>query len=160
MSTVKPPTVLMELAQHFRVCWETVPELSVQEGVERRIGFVLQLRGTHEPDAEHSVTTCIHCHNLFASLHIIADWLLPREQRTLMHEAEVHSPGQIYSRAQLSHSDVIFAIHVVHRGASEQFAEECVTQWLKELEWRLKVLGASEVRTEATERFGGPGRSV
>lgn len=92
LTPVPPPAILVELVERFHVCWETVPEFSLLESQRRQIGFALELYGNHDSSAEHPAETCIHCQNVFGSLHVIADWALPRGKRAMMHEAEIHFP--------------------------------------------------------------------
>jgi hypothetical protein len=125
-----------------------VPEGTVLGEEQDRIGFTLELRGSHEADAEHAAENCTHCHNVFASLHVIADWILPREKRALMHEAELFFPCQIYSPARQRHAGMRFGIRVVHREAPREIAEECLVRWQEELERNLNELGLPAVKTQ------------
>lgn len=149
--SMTPPAILVELVERFQVCWETLPEFSLLGSEKRRIGFALELYGNHDSSAEHTAETCIHCHNVFGSLHVIADWALPREKRAMMHEAEVHFPGLTYLSAQQKPVGVRFAMRVVHRGEPDKIDEDTIAQWSRELEWRLRELGAVE-RTASTGR--------
>jgi hypothetical protein len=141
---VPPPAILVELVERFQVCWKTLPEFALLGTQKRRIGFALELCGHHGSNAEHPAETCIHCHNVFGSLHAIADWALPREQRAMMEGAEVHFPCVTYSQARPRPGGVRFVIRVVHRGGTEEVDEERIAQWLGDLEWRLRDLGAVE----------------
>lgn len=159
VARLQPPTILMRLVQHFRVCWKVVPETSLLGADRHQIGFGLELCGMHDPAEECVGRTCIHCHNVLASLHVIADWILSREKRALMPEAEVHFPCPAYPRARQEPWGIRFAIRVTHRRASDEVAQERLAQWLRELEASLNELGASELRTEATARPAGLGGS-
>jgi hypothetical protein len=141
---VPPPAILVELVERFQVSWETVPEFAFRGTQKRRIGFALELCGHLGSDAEHPAETCIHCHNVFGSLHAIADWALPRERRAMMEGPEVHFPCVTYSRARPRPVGVRFVIRVVHRGGTEEVDDERIAQWLGDLEWRLRDLGAVE----------------
>jgi hypothetical protein len=100
---VRPPAVLMELVERFRVCWEMFPEIICIDRETRRVGFALELYGTHEPeDVDHHTQRCFHCQRVFAALHVIADWILPRERKASMYEAEVSSPSISRSLARSS----------------------------------------------------------
>lgn len=131
-----PPAIIVELVERFYVCWDTVPEFSLLGSERQRIGFALELYGNHDSSAEHPAETCFHCHNVFGSLR----------------EAEVHFPCQTHSFARQKPAGVRFGIRVVHRGTSDKIDEEIVTQWAKELEYRLSELGA--VKRIAARRGG------
>jgi hypothetical protein len=160
IARVQPPAVLMELVEHFSVCWETLPEVIDVKNEKRQVGFAVQLFGTHEPKVAHPKERCSHCQNVFAALHVIADWVLAREHSARMSEAEVHSPCGIYSPSRPIRSGVTFGIRVVSRRAFDKVSDDSVTQWLEESEERLKALGVIEVRTQGTERLVEQGRSV
>jgi hypothetical protein len=157
-STVRPPVILMELVEHFRVYWEILPDISLLGNEERLVGFALELHGTHEPSADHPAKSCIHCHNVFAALHVIADWIVPRERRASMVGAEVSFPSSSHSPIREKPFGVTFTIRVVHRERYEKLAHDYETQWLKEMEGRLRELGVSEARTQAAELLVGQGR--
>jgi hypothetical protein len=157
-SMVRPPAILMELVEHFGVCWEIFPEVILVENEKRQVGFALELYGTHEPGGAHPKHRCSHCQNVFAALHMIADWILPRERRASMVGAEVSSPSSSHWPARKRPSGVTFTIRVMRRETYEQPAHECETQWLKELDGRLKELGVREITTQAIERLLGQGR--
>lgn len=141
MSPVPPPAILVELVERFQVCWEMLPEFSLLGTEKRRIGFALELYGNHQSSDEHPAETCIHCHNVFGSLQVIADWAFPRERRALMDQAEVQFPCQIYSLPREKPVGVRFGIRVLHRGISDEVDEEWIEQWSGEMEWRLRQLG-------------------
>jgi hypothetical protein len=153
---VRPPAVLMELVERFRVCWETFPEVICIDRETRQVGFALELYGTHEPeDVDHHTQRCYHCQRVFAALHVIADWILPRERKASMYEAEVSSPSTSHSPARQIYLGPTFTIRIVHREGDERAAHDSETQWLKELEECLKELGAVKTETQASEPLRG-----
>lgn len=156
ISTVPPPAVLMELVERFSVCWETFPEIICIDRETRHVGFALELYGTHETEGvDHHTQRCYHCQRVFAALHVIADWILPRERKALMYEADVFSPSTRYSPARQIPSGPTFTIRIVRREGYETPAHNTETQWLKDLEERLKELGAVKTETHASERLQG-----
>jgi hypothetical protein len=70
---------LRDLVQQFRVCWSDRPEECFVDGTKRKIGFALELCGTHEPGTLHVSPGCEHCRPVQAALKEIANWILPRE---------------------------------------------------------------------------------
>jgi hypothetical protein len=150
-SRVRPPAILIELVKHFGVCWEIFPEVILVENEKRQVGFALELYGTHEPGGAHPKHHCSHCRNVFAALHMIADWILPRERRASMVGAEVSSPSSSHWPARECSSEVTFTIRVMRRETHEEPDHDRETQWLKEFDGRLKELGVREFRTQTTE---------
>jgi hypothetical protein len=143
---VTQPThaALAELVQRFRVCWEAWPEFELLGHEKRQIGFVLELHGTHEPGVKHPLPGCPHCLRVFDALRTIADWILPREKRPSRYEIESYVPVISYSPARGNRDDVTLTIRILHREGYERPVDACEARCLKEMEARLKELGASE----------------
>jgi hypothetical protein len=70
---------IRDLVQRFRVCWSVRPEECFVDGTKRKIGFALELCGTHELGTLHVSPGCEHCRPVQAALKEIANWILPRE---------------------------------------------------------------------------------
>ena len=68
---------LREIVEHFRIEWELTPYQDPDSAESSEAGFVLELKGTHEPAEHYSGRTCVHCANLMLGLRIVGDWLFP-----------------------------------------------------------------------------------
>lgn len=154
-SMVPPPAILVELVERFHVCWDFWPEIILVQHERRQVGFALGLYGTHEPGLAHPKQRCSHCENVFAVLHVIADWILPRERKAAMHEVEVRSPSDRHLPARHNSSCVTFTIRVTRRRGYEVGAHDCETELLEELGQRLGELGAVKANTQASEPLEG-----
>ena len=139
---VRPPSVLHELVKRFQVCWQVWPEYAMVGREKRQIGFTLDLYGTHEPGTGHVGPGCHHCHRVFAALRVIADWILPRDERP--NETESCNPSISYSPARGSRPDVTLTIRVLHREGFERPVDACEVRCLEEMKQRLREVGACE----------------
>lgn len=70
---------LGELVEHFQITWQFRPLYEVVSDESREAGFLLELKGTHEPVDDHVGRRCARCTNLLLALRIIGDWLFRRE---------------------------------------------------------------------------------
>lgn len=133
---------LEELVERFRVYWRVWPESVYVDGKERQIGFELDLLGTHEPWVKHPEPGCEHCLRVFAALHEIAEWILPKEERPSTYEIEVFDPAIRYSAAHKDRPDVQLTIRILHRNGWDQPVDECEERCLREMKAHLAEIGA------------------
>lgn len=138
------PSVLAELVQRFRVCWEVSRGLHVMGHEIRQIGFSLVLYGTHEPGVEHPIPGCEHCRHVFAALQTIAAYLLPRERRESSYDVGTFDQAIHFARERDNRPDVELAITIYHRHGYERPVDACEIRCLEEMKQRLKELGACE----------------
>lgn len=150
-SHVGSPTVLRELVQRYRVCWESWPELLMLKREKRQIGFSLELSGTHERGVEHPSPGCRHCRAVYAALQTIAVYILPRELRPTRYEIEPYEPAIHYSASRRNRPDVTLTIRIVHRQGFERPVDECEEHCQEEMKQRLRELGACERHWVATK---------
>ena len=143
---------LAALAQRHRVCWEVWPECIVLRGEKRQVGFVLELSGTFETDTGYPYPDWVARQRVFAALRQIAEAILPREKRLSGYEVDSDDQAFHYSRVRGSRPDVSVAIHIYHRQGFERPVDPCEIRCLKEMEQRLKELGACERQWTPNER--------
>jgi hypothetical protein len=136
------PTRLKDMAERFRVCWEVWPE-EIFTVSKRQIGYALELIGTHEAGVEHPQPGCEHCRHVFEALREIAEWVLPRETRPSIYEIGPFDQSLRYSPARRNRPDVILTVKILHREGFDRPVDECEDRCLKEMEQRLRELGAS-----------------
>jgi hypothetical protein len=135
---------LRELVQHFRVCYETVPDYCFIDHVRQQNGFVLELFGTHEQGVEHPIPGCHHCHNVRMALEVIAKYILPREKRDSEYDIAPFDHSIQYSSVRNNRPDVSLRISIQHRTGFDRGVDACEIQCLNEMTQQLKELGASE----------------
>ncbi len=155
--------ILKELVRRFRVCWKVWPEDAFVGDQKRQIGYQLELAGTHEPWVEHPEPGCEHCQRIFAALRDIADWILPREERPSTYEIGPYDQAIRYMPMRRNRPDVILTVRILHREGYERPVDECEDRCLKEMEGRLKELGAgrltwTEPGTRVAMDYGRPHR--
>ncbi len=142
----KGPTIVRELVQRYRVCWEVWPDYLMVAGRKQQIGFQLELSGTHEMGVEHPTPGCNHCRKVFAALQVIAVHILPREERASVYDIESFEPAIHYAPIRGNRSEVSLTIRIAHRSHFNRPVDECEVRCLEEMKQRLRELGASEGR--------------
>ena len=143
-SLVGPPAVLKELVERFQVCWQVWPEYQLVGREKRQTGFAVELYGTHELGTGHVEPGCRHCHRVFAALRVIADWILPRDDRASKCEIESYNPSISYSPERGNRPDVTLTIRVLHRNGFERPVDGSEVPCLREMQQRLREIGACE----------------
>lgn len=141
-------TRIKDLIQRFRVCWEAHPEqvltTSHSQKEIRKIGFALELYGTHEPGAHQVRPGCKNCRRVQSALMEIANWILPREKRPSFYEVDMDTQSLSYSRSRGDRPDVRLTIQILHRNDWDRPIDECEMRCLKEMEQALGELGACQ----------------
>lgn len=143
-SNQSTPIALAEIVERYRVCWEVWPECIWAEGQRRQVGYQLELYGTHEPGLEHVDAGCPACQRLYAAMHAIADWILPKERRPSTYEIGAYDQALRYSTSRRNRPDVKLTIRIIHREGFEAPVDACEVRCLQEMQERLKELGAQE----------------
>jgi hypothetical protein len=137
---------LKELVNRHKVCWKVWPEYVYVRSEKRQIGYELELAGTHEPGVKHPEPGCEDCQHVFTALRQIAEYILPREKRPSMYEIGQFNQAITYSRLHANRPDVILSVKVLHRHGYERPVDECEDRCLKEMEDRLRDLGACRLQ--------------
>ena len=138
------PAELRELVQRFRVCWEAGSEDTYLEGEKRKIGFLLDLIGTHEPEIKHPDPGCEHCRRIYSALKRIAGWVMPKEERPTVYEIEPYRQAISYTYARHDRPDVTLTIRIGHRSDFDRPVDACEVRCLNEMKQHLKDLGVCE----------------
>ena len=135
---------LTDLVQRYQVCWEVWPEYLVADGKERKVGFELELTGTPEVGTHQISPGCPACRQVYAALHAIADWILPKEERPSMYEMGQFEQALRYSFARAMRPDVMLTVKILHRHGFDQPVDQCEIRCLQEMKQRLAKLGACQ----------------
>ncbi len=136
--------LLREIVTRYRVCWQVWPEYLTVGKEKRQIGFELELSGTHEPGVQHPEPGCPACQRIFVALRAVADWILPKERRPSTYEIEAYDQAIRYSPVRQNRPDVTLTIKIIHRQGFDAPVDACEVRCLKEMQDRLKELGAQE----------------
>jgi hypothetical protein len=147
MSTTEiTPSVVKGLVERFHICSEAWPEYHMVGQEKRQIGFALDLYGAHEDGAAHTDPDCPECRRVLAALHVLAGWIVPKEVRPSYYPLEPYRQAISYSPARGNRPDITLTIKVVHGQGYERPVDTCEIRCLREMEERLRELGAPERR--------------
>ena len=144
VSTEQSSPVLPDFVKRYQVCWEVWPEYLMVDGEERQVGFELELTGTPESGTDHVGPGCPACRQVYAALHSVADWILPKEERPSRYEIGPYEQALRYSAVRGSRPDVTLSVKILHRRGFDQPVDQCEVRCLGEMKQRLKQLGACE----------------
>lgn len=131
-----------DLVRRFRVCWEVEPESTFVGHELRKIGFSLEIFGTHEPGTKHISPGCEQCVVVQDALKRIIHSILPKDERLSRYEVTVDSRSLTYSHQRGDRPDVGATIRILHRGPWDQPVDDCEERCLRDMEHALGELGA------------------
>jgi hypothetical protein len=137
---------LKELVQRFKVCWKVWPEYTYVGDEKRQVGYQLELAGTHEAGVTDPEPGCEHCEHVYNALRQIAEYIMPREERPATYEISPFDRSIHYWGLHSQRPDIMLTIRILHRQGYEQPVDECEDQCLKEMEARLRDLGAGRLQ--------------
>jgi len=133
---------LKALIRQHRVCWEVLPEkVPVKEARPLKVGFDLILYGTHAL-GDHPVPGCEKCKQIFNDLRKIAQWIMPKVERSSRYEIEIFDSAIRYSPLRRKRPDVMLTIKILHRSEFDKPVDECEMLCLDEMKTKLIELGA------------------
>jgi len=137
---------LRELVTRHKVCWKVWPEFTMVGQEKRQIGYELELAGTHEPGVTHPEPGCEHCQHVFTALRQIAGYIMPREERPSMYETGPSDQSIHYWPLHSNRPDVMLTVKILHRHGYERPVDACEDRCVKEMEDRLRDLGACRLQ--------------
>ena len=139
---------LKEIVTRYWVYWQVWPEWSYQAGRKEQVGFRLELSGAHPPGCK-AKPGCQHCHEVYLRLREVAGWLRPAgpagrddcDCTVLPFDDALH-----YGPSGLNLPDVTLTVLVLHRRVYDRPVDACQVGCLREMERRLRALGATPSR--------------
>ena len=135
---------LKALAQKHRVCFEVWPETLMVKGQKTKVGFELELYGSHSHGETKLLPGCSICVETFRDLRQIAEWILPKEERDSYYDIE---PFDHAIREVPSHNlrpEVILKVKILHKHGFDQPVDACEERCLKEMKKNLAELGVRQ----------------
>ncbi len=75
---------LKEHVDLHQVCYEVWPEVLMVAGERVKVGFNLELFGTHSDGESRLSPGCRKCVRTYEDLQQIAEWIMPDEERLLV----------------------------------------------------------------------------
>jgi hypothetical protein len=139
---------LRETVTRHRVYWRVWPEWAILHGRREQVGFRLELYGMHMAGCRPT-PGCEDCREVYSKLREIAAWILPREQRDSNYEVLSFDAALHYDSLAQNPGSVVLAILIVRRGTYEQPTDACQVRCLREMQDRLRELGAAPDRPSA-----------
>ncbi len=137
---------LQSLVQRDRVCWEVLAEqVPIQGDKPLSVGFDLMLYGAHAP-GDHPIPGCEKCTQIYRDLCRIAQWIIPKDERSSRYEISVYDRAIGYSPMRGNRPDVTVTIKILHRSRYDTPVDECEVLCLNEMKAKLSELGAQEKR--------------
>lgn len=159
--SVKQVERLRQIVERHHVCYEVWPERSVADGRKIVIGFELQLCGTNSHVATKGgqpVPGCKYCCETYEDLRLIAEWILPTEERPSRYEIAAFDRAlHIAPHRRKSRSEVVLTVHILHRSDFNRDVDDCENRCLREMRQKLTELGMHQDiwRGENSVRKGG-----
>lgn len=136
---------LRKLVMHHKVCWEVWPEYHInQDGRKVQIGFELDIIGTHYHPEQLPQPGCAECVKVYNDLKQIAQAVIPKEERDSRYEITIFDASIQYAPKRKLRKDITLTIKVLHREGFDQPLDGCEVECLKEMEGKLKELGAQK----------------
>lgn len=142
---------LKDLVQRHRVCYEVWPENLVVNHQLVKVGFALELEGTHEHPGSEVLPGCKHCQEVFEALERIAKWIMPTEERPTTYEIQPFDRAIRYSPKRKRRPEISLTIKIIHRQGFDQPVDECEELCLKEMRLKLAELGVLEGGINSSE---------
>src|SRR5215510_16456144 len=137
---------LREIALRHSVCYEVSPEWSVNGGRAIRGGFSISLCGVHENAIGNTdVPACARCWGTYSSLRMVAESILPAEERDCRFEVGVYDRAwHVAPSARHGRNETIVTISIFHRRNFHAPVDECQQECLDEMRETLHSLGIRE----------------
>lgn len=135
---------LKDLIHKHKVCYEVWPENLVAEGKLVKVGFDLELEGTHEHPGSEVLPGCLHCQEVYRDLQRLAAWIMPTEERPTTYEVQPFDRAIHYAPKREMRSEVSLNIKIIHRHGFDQPVDDCEQMCLKEMRRKLAELGVKE----------------
>ncbi len=132
---------LKQLVEKHTVCYDIFPDCLLIEGEIRKVGFELQLFGTHDHGNSRLTPGCELCVHTFADVRRIAEWVLPQERRDSKYEIQPFDSALHETPKRRLMPEVALSIMIEHRHDFYDPNNECETRCLHEMEKKLKELG-------------------
>lgn len=136
---------LRALAQEFRVLWTILPKRLPACMNGHRIGFEVELWGTHNHPIEAGSGECFDCRRVLGVLEEIATLIAPSE--CVYRETRgtpIDSRSHLYPRDGFGRS-IRLVIEVVCIGGSAAVAAQCDAGCLPGMRERLLAIGARQI---------------
>lgn len=138
---------LKNLVNKHRVCWEVWPLFYlVDNGQKVQIGFDLEIIGTHSDDQQTLERGSHESAEILQDLKKVAEFIVPQEKQLCRSEIQVYDNLIQFSPLRKFRDDFTVGIKITHRSGYDRPVDACEIDCLKQIEDRLKELGAQKGR--------------
>ncbi len=135
---------LRNVVDRHSVRYEVWPAEELVNGKVVKVGFELQLYGTHEHGETRLTPGCERCVQTFQDLREIADWIMPKEERASRYEVEPYHSALSLSPTRGLRAEVVLTVKIVHRHGFFQPIDDCEQRCLAEMRTKLVELGVRQ----------------
>ena len=143
MSGSSSSSDLRELARLLHVHYDVRPEIVLEDGQRRMVGYEVRLWAVHSKGAR-ALPGCPKCIDLVAELRRLANWALSWEERPTRADVEPFGRMLYDSRIVPGASEVALSIRLVHRNGWDAPVDACEERCLRQLRARMRELGVRE----------------
>ncbi len=134
---------LKELVALHSVCYELFPHYELNGHTPIKVGFSLELYGTHDHGSSSLTPGCDKCMTTYKDLRRIAEWVLPKEERPTAYEIEPFDRAMHESPRRRLRPEVELNIKIVHRHNPVRPIDACEERCRGEMEQRLSAIGVT-----------------
>lgn len=135
---------LKELVEKHQVCYEVWPETLLVNGQRVKVGFELQLYGSHQHGKTEFSPGCRLCVETFEDLRQIAERIMPKEERLSLYEIEPYDRSLHLEPKRKFRPEVALTMKILHRHGFDQPVDQCEERCLKEMKEKLEQLGVRQ----------------
>src|SRR5262249_5652554 len=146
---------LKELVDLHCACYEVWPEFLMVGRQKVKVGFDLELFGTHEHGTSWLEPGCALCVRTFEDLCRIAEWIMPKERRASRYQIDPYDHALRESPRRVFRVEVLLTMKTLHRHGFDQPVDECEERCLKEIRGKLAILGVPEGEWRSTSQLDG-----
>ncbi len=134
---------LSEIARVRQVYFEVEPEIVLRGSERVKVGFQVHLWGVH-PKGARAFPGCPKCWDMLEDLRLIAQEVVPAEDRPSRTELVPFRPALYDSRVVPGADEVSVTIRLIHREGYDRPVDACEERCLREIRARLRALGVRE----------------
>lgn len=136
---------LKNLITRHRVCWEVWPLFYLdRNGDKVQIGFDLEVIGTHSNEQQTLEPGSQESAEILQDLKKVAESIVPQEKQYCRSEIQVFDNLIQFSPLRKFRDDFTVGIKITHRSAYDRAVDACEIECLKQMEEKLKKLGAQK----------------
>jgi hypothetical protein len=130
---------LKEAVEKHTVHYEVSPHYEVDDAKRIMVGFDIELHGTHNHGNTRLTPGCELCTQTYADLQLIAEWVVPKEERPSEYDIPPFYPS--LTESGRGPFEVVLPIRIEHRHRFLDPVDDCEQRCLAEILKNLADLG-------------------